>query len=431
MPKMKLRNNYLERRSDTRFWQFKRRIPEDLQERLGKTLERQSLKTANVDEARKMRDTLVRQQDQRWASLRRQQALLGERAALPTDDAAIIEKGNEERLDPDYQPVFDEITDALDALVGAELEADPRLSQEEAFDWVTENTKAGVDLYRELRLWRGELTWIEIGENHLKAHPKPPGTAQEYRRAYKKASAALPPPGSLSDDPQAKVRVQRWTNALGTDEGLAEATIKKMVGALRMALKTHGTEPTFLTGLSIPTVKQRTERQPWSDAEISLLMSNCEYDWLRRAIIIAAHTGARQEAVAELQYLPAEDWIRFPKMKRETENRLIACPDRIRETVRQWVANPRTKSSISNRFTELKQSLGFTDNNVKVFHGFRRTALSRLTNKHGVELMHAKLIAGHKIGDEILRAYYSDYSPENLRDYANRLEYPTLEAWYD
>lgn len=432
MPKKKLKNNYLHQRSDSKLWQFRRRVPGDLEGVLGKSSVRRSLKTADVSEARRMRDILVREQDREWASIRRQQLILqNDNDKLPLNDAAIIEAGRAERLEPDYRPLFDEITDELDEMVRIELEANPQITEYEAFAFVTEETFRGAALFRRLQLWQGELSWVQLGEDHLRLNPMQSGTEREYRRAYERADHALPTPMALDRNPQAKLLVQAWVNNLGTEQKFARATIKKAVTALRVALRSHGYEPNYLSNLSFPKVQPVIRREPWTDDDIGTLMAACEYDWLRRAIIIAAHTGARQGAIAGMEYLPDRDWIRFPRMKKESSDRLIPCPDVIREVVRAWVAEPRTKSSVSNRFTELKKSVGFEADNTRVFHSFRQTALSRLTNVHGVDVHHAKLIAGHEVSDDILRAYYSSFSPDDLRVYANRLVYPTLEEWYD
>ena len=76
--------------------------------------------------------------------------------------------------------------------------------------------------------------------------------------------------------------------------------------------------------------------------------------WLYHVINIAAHTGARAEAISKCKYLPHESRVWFPRMKYEKLDRRIPVHPMIEESLAYWEKNRRTTSTISTAFTELK-----------------------------------------------------------------------------
>ena len=117
--------------------------------------------------------------------------------------------------------------------------------------------------------------------------------------------------------------------------------------------------------------------------------------WLYHVINIAAHTGAREEAIANCKYLPEESRVWFPRMKYESHDRRIPVHPKIPESLAYWMENKRSASTISSGFTVLKNSLGYRGN-VKVFHSFRNTFIQQLSFNNVAEGI-ASAAVGHKI----------------------------------
>ena len=141
------------------------------------------------------------------------------------------------------------------------------------------------------------------------------------------------------------------------------------------------------------------DRDIWENTEVLALLEKARGDnrkpWLYHVINIAAHTGARAEAISKCKYLPHEGRVWFPRMKYEKLDRRIPVHPMIEESLAYWEKNRRTTSTISTAFTELKKSLGHTGN-VKVFHSFRNTFIQQLSFNNVSEGI-ASAAVGHKI----------------------------------
>ena len=114
---------------------------------------------------------------------------------------------------------------------------------------------------------------------------------------------------------------------------------------------------------------------------------------MAHVVWIAAHTGAREGAIALLEYNPKKQTIYFPPLKNEDEERTIPAHPAIRSNLVAWMANKRSRGSICNRFTEFKTELGYT--NEKDFHSFRRTFNTEMENLEVPEAVTADIV-GHK-----------------------------------
>ena len=171
----------------------------------------------------------------------------------------------------------------------------------------------------------------------------------------------------------------------------------------------------------------KVSRQEWTKDEVAYLYKTlCEKNdkishWLKHALWIAVHTGARQGAIAELEYNSSDQTIFFPAKRREEQGRTIPAHPAIRESLRFWVKNRKTANSISNRFGEFKKSLGYTDS-IKVFHCFRNTFITEMTNL-GCDLFLTKKMVGHYIPDITGGTCLGVPALERMKKYLFKLNY--------
>nr|WP_233061224.1 tyrosine-type recombinase/integrase [Parvularcula mediterranea] len=265
-----------------------------------------------------------------------------------------------------------------------------------------------------------------LGEQLFAVRNLSASTESEYRRGLALAEAALPPVNRVS-----RQDVQVWVNSLAASGEFAAATLRKMLTGVRSSIRQAGFHSEPFSNISVSSPKTEIVRQPWTEEELELLLNTCDKDWLAAAILVATFTGPRAGALVDMSYDSASDVIRFPKQKLERSERVIPCPDGLRETVRFWVSSPRTKSSLSNEFTKLKRRSGFVGTSydqVKVFHSLRHLALSKLIQL-GVDSVAARIISGHRQPDEILQRYYTHHTAEDLRRSINLIRFPRLDRF--
>ncbi len=144
-------------------------------------------------------------------------------------------------------------------------------------------------------------------------------------------------------------------------------------------------------------------------------------NWLKHAVWIAAHTGARESAIANLRYHAEDKTIWFPKAKKEENDRIIPAHPAIWSSLEAWEnGSRRSASSISNQFTKFKQVLGFDVSHD--FHSFRRTFLTICENA-GIPEGVAADIAGHKKQTISYGLYSGGNTIEVMREALERIDY--------
>ena len=147
--------------------------------------------------------------------------------------------------------------------------------------------------------------------------------------------------------------------------------------------------------------------------------------WLKHAVWIAAHTGARESAIAELEYDAEKKTIWFPKAKKEKTDRTIPAHSAILSSLEAWENGYRkSASSISNQFTLFKQSLGYTTEYD--FHSFRRTFLTMCENA-GIPEGVAADIAGHKKQTISYGLYSGGNTIEVMREALELIDYKSID----
>ena len=194
-------------------------------------------------------------------------------------------------------------------------------------------------------------------------------------------------------------KADSFLNTIGSIENVKNPTVKKWKGTYIKFWNWLGLNPAvWRDHVNIPKSK-KGKKIPWQRNEVRELYetlrkrNDVTSGWLADVVWIAAHTGAREGAIAELEYNPVEQTIYFPALKNEDEERTIPAHPAIRTHLTSWMKNKRSKGSICNRFSELKTELGY--NNEKDFHSFRRTFNTEMENLEVPEAVTADIV-GHK-----------------------------------
>lgn len=416
---MRTKDRYLKLRGKT--WYFIRPIPVDLRDEYPFPKIERSTKQRDIELARRVRDRINRELELDFMARR---AGKGSAVADTTfeEQARSEARFNQTAGEDGFTPMLDGIYDRIDTLAARKLPRGSLEAFDEARDWVIAHTEEGRAAKRELDAYNAALNYRSLGREYLAQRPDlKRKTVAEYQRAFQLAEGALPPIRETKRE-----HVQRWVRDLA--QTLSKPQIRKHLGALRGLVKAQGLDPAPFTDLFIPDVRKAKEREIWTPQELKELFDRCQYPWLRDVMLIALHTGARADAIHSMQYLAEKDWIRFGKAKREKADRYIPCHSLIRPAVQRWVAQPRSTSSISGRFGDLKRVCGFDteeNRNVKVFHSFRHQVASKLRD---LEVPYEKIVSiiGHKPQDMTFGTYGDKTDPETLRPFVERLCYPEL-----
>ncbi len=416
MGRCRVKNRHLKDRDG--WWHYRRRVPSDVAGSVESPTVDQALKTKDVIEARKRRDRITTDLERGWQKIRDAKARRQFPASVGGDEEAVAfaaflhERDSGVDDDRDATTLGELYADEFDAL--AEKEAvGPSLGDLGEARGLVAATPEGKRLVRLGNAARGVVSITLAGESFLEQAALSLGTKRLYRGVYRRCSDHLPHPQQVGER-QAREFIQR----------LARVSTASKVGNYRAALRAlwdHlGLAKAMWSGFRIDAGKAAIRRDVWTEEETVQLLEGSSRK-LRLAILIAAHTGAREGEIATMVYDAELDFISFPISKTEAGVRVIPCHDDIRLFVQEWVADPWSKFTIRNRFSELKIVLGFPAS--KVFHSFRHTLASRLHECEVQEATAAKII-GHKHPSLTFGWYGSKVGVETLRKPINAVRYP-------
>ncbi|MGP1274822.1 MAG: DUF6538 domain-containing protein [Caulobacterales bacterium] len=432
-------NHYLKQRG--KVWYLRMRVPLDVREKAGREWIEESLRTRDVQEARRRRDTRKADLEREWELIRR----VGDPSAIERTLAeAELERQWRNRGElPAAAPTVaerlsEELSDAAQAWGRREGLIDrfgAGIDPEELLDRFTEETREGERLRHQLEALRGNLPIAVAGERWLAKARLTDGTKREYRRFFSTAQAKLPLPQQVTRT-DARLFIQWLAEEGGEDgSGFARKTVNNHRSALSALWSYLDLDTAIWSGIRFEPAKGALKRDVWTLEEIVRLLDTAKAlpgeagEKLPRVIRIALHTGERAKELAGMRYDPENDWLVIPRDATKTDagERALPCPDALREDVKAWVAEPWATQSVSNRFSELKKGLGFKGRE-KVLHSFRHTLLSRL-HELGVQEATAAKIAGHKHAGMTYGTYGNKTSVESLRGIMNSLDWDArLEA---
>ena len=420
MPRVRVVNTNLKQRG--KVWWLRKRVPLDVREAFGSDFVEETLRTRDVKEARRRRDARLKQLEEEWEALRR------------GIDKSLIDLAYEDYQQSERRSVSDEdytfresLIDRLQSQAVAWGQQEGLLgdtnSSEELDDvrrrFIAE-TLDGQGLEAALRATRGELPLVEAGERLFENTQLSEGTKREYRRAYKRCSQRFP---FVTRVDRREVALYLQSLARG-DEGkpLKKKTIENIQIAMAKLWRFFHLDGSVWQQHELAVAAPQVNREVWSLEEVKALLEASTGTPLHSAILIALHIGARVSEIAGLQYDAEKDWLVIPREATKTDAgaRVIPCPDAIRDVVKAWCSNPMAANSITNRFGELKRSLGHGPE--KVFHSFRHTLASRL-NEMDVPEAKVAAILGHQHPNLTYGLYGNKIAPETLRPIMNSVDW--------
>lgn len=416
---MRTKDRHLKLRGMTFY--FVRDVPKDVREQYGRAKIEVSLKTRDRQFARELRDAKATELERTWHAIREGRKI----SAGP--DTEFMQQASEERLefthgDLRVTPMLDDIIDQIDALAVRHTDGDSQEALDAARDYVLEHTEEGKRLQHQLDLYHGRLSYSDAGAAFLAQSPDlKEKTRSEYRRAFSLADKSLPPMERLT-----KQSLQRFANQQGKTK--AAATVNKELSAIRGVMEFQGLDVEPLKRVKAHSVVPEVRRLVWTSDDLRAVLEASKSKWLASTVAIALYTGARQGAIARMSYDEEMDWLVFPRQKKESDDRKIPCPERLRDTVRAWVAAPKSQSAINTQFTQAKYAAGFDlpeHKNTLVFHSLRHMTASRYSDLGVPEHLAARII-GHKSQTMTYGRYGSKGEVEALREYINMLDWSDI-----
>ena len=344
MGKCRVKNRHLKNRNG--WWHYRRRVPGDVAAEDGKITVDHALRTKDAVEARKRRDRLDADLERGWQKIR-DRAKRSPALPLADDEEArayALHVDDPEQADLIASLYHDEVDD-----MAARRAAGPMLEDlEEARDFVGA-TPQGKRLARLINAARGNISLAAAGEKFLEQATLSLETKRLYRGVYAVANGRLAHPKQVT-----RQRAREFIQGLARDA--SSSKVENYRAALRALWDHLGLDKTIWSGFRVDAGKASIQRDIWTEEEMEKLLRAASPK-LRLAILIAAHIGAREGEIATMVYDAEQDFIVFPKSKTKAGVRTVPCPDDAREFVREWVADPWSKFTIRNRFSELKTEL--------------------------------------------------------------------------
>ena len=395
MPKQDTK--YLRQRGG--WWHFVKRIPSN-----GKQI-RRACHTKNLKEAQKKRDLFIEEMD----------SALQRRADI--HDAWAVRKQYMEASEEGRDILATHIITDDSETIAAELGVlDAFHGQKDELEWTDEDREPFT--YYETAT--GQLTPFTLAVPHWLESLPTKGTKINYRRAFDVLMKHYSHAEELTWE-----RCGIYLKRTGPLEGVSSATVMKWKGAYVNFWEWINKDPKLWQGHRIPKTK-KIDKLPWDPQEVVELYRTLQQrndatsGWLQHVVWIAAHTGARQAAIAELIYYPEDEAIFFPKKKFEKTGRTIPAHPAIRNNLTVWMKNKKSRSTIKNRFIEFKDTLGY--GNQKNFHSFRRTFVTEMENLRVEEGIVADIV-GHRKGTITYGLYGGGYRLEEMRREIIKLDY--------
>jgi site-specific recombinase XerD len=401
MPKADTR--YLYKRNGRPTWWVKFRVPGT-----NDTI-RRSLKTKDLREAQARRDKLLEQREQ-----------LVEQTSYATQLVHLRERYLSSVDDQEREIVRDKIQETSEDMAaemgllhlykGPEGFDPDHLSEEELRPWKAYKTALG------------ELTpiaevlpvWLETIGNKK--------TRSDYRRAVEVLSKRFT---TLEEVDRRKAK--QFLDWAKREYQITNPTLRKWMSGYKNLWEYTDKDKAVWRDQKLSADTPRAKKQPYSVMQVLEMYrilserNDVTASWLQHAVWIAAHTGARESAIASLRYNAENKTIWFPKAKKEESDRTIPAHSAIWSSLDAWENGCRkSASSISSQFTLFKQSLGYTSEHD--FHSFRRTFLTMCENTKIPEGVAAD-IAGHKKQTISYGLYSGGTSMARMREAIKKISY--------
>ena len=329
------KDRYLKKRHG-RYW-FKRRIAGT-----NKTKEF-SLKTDNLNEARKLRDEYVRIMNEQSTKVE-----------VAKNTLEIRERYLNTLDENEKEYIEEQVKDQADDLAYS-LGIYEQLNDHTPVEELSPDAIKVKDYYEEalgrlhvLEKWLPE--WLETIKDRQ--------TRLDYGRGVK----ALLKHHPIAED-LTREKVTKFYKTIGTLENVHKASVEKWKSGHLSLWKYLGLDDDLFRNQKIPettTKDKKPELEEWSKREARMLYETAteRNHWLKHPIWIAIHTGARQEAIANLKYHRLDQTITFPRAKKEKKDRTIPAHSSILPSLEAWIQNRKASTTISNQFTSAETIFG-------------------------------------------------------------------------
>jgi integrase len=381
------------------WWHFSKRIPNT------KIYTRKSLKTKNLKEAQAKRDALLIDLKEVLAKGEKAKGVIALRKAYTN----AVSEDERDYLEEEIIDAAENKAVELGVMAAFKLKPVEELSGDELIPM--EFYKSATGSLNVLEYFVGD--WLETIER------------KRSRCDYKRAVEVLMKHFKAAEEVEWD-KAERFLNNIGEREGVGQATVMKWKSAYIHLWKYLGIKTdVWRDHFSIPKSK-KTSKVAWTGKEVlsfydSLKKKNdLTSRWLADVIWIAAHTGARAGAIAQLEYNSEDQTIFFPALKFEEKARIIPAHPDIRASLEFWMKNRKSKYTISNSFSKFKTRLGYGFE--RDFHSLRRTFTTQMENLGIPESVTADIVA-HKKKTMTYGLYSDGTSIDVMRRHLFKLDY--------
>lgn len=426
---------YLKRRH-RKWWAF-HDVPPSLRPVLGKKRFATSLETEDEKTAKRRADALWLHD---W-SRKIEEARSGS-PAVAEDEAGFYRRLlREARSDEERELITDQIADE------ARERAIRALTKAGYSDWPEDGEDTTAipgydDAHRFAKLATGQMIptlehmedWLSLIQNEEKSKDLKRGALTVFAKSF---------PYVQDIKPEA---VQRWFNNRARDEGLAQATLKRIQSQLRgywKHLQSLGIVPRGENPFADLTIHGAVsiDRKPFTPAEVVALRDRAKAkgdETLADLITLAMWTGARIESLCALKVENVRgDFIKIEGDKTDAGTREVPIHSRLMPTIERLCRETKDGYVLSNlpvnkygdrsdalgkMFGRLKTAAGFGESHV--FHSIRGTVVTILDNAGVPENVTADIV-GHEKPRITYGLYSGGSSMAVKREAIERLAYPT------
>ena len=343
---------------------------------------RVSLKTRDVEKARRLRDELLQQMEEQAEKVIVAKSSLEFRKLHLEATSDEEQWGVEEMIDDEAQKRALELGVYEQVMRPPQPQDPPHEGDAKA---VVEFAKSARGELHILSDWLDD--WLSTVENKQ--------TRLDYGRGVRALMKRFPVAEEID-----RAKAGKLFQTIGNAENVHKSSVEKWRSGYISLWKFLELDREVWRGHDIPETKTKEappKKEPWTKDEVRMLYDTAveRNHWLKHPIWIAVHTGARQSAIANLKYNRDARTITFPKAKKETKDRTIPAHTDILSNLEAWVQNRKASTTISNQFTLLKKSLGYGFE--KDFHSFRRTLITEFQNLECPEHICADIVAHKKL----------------------------------
>jgi len=378
-------------------WHLNKRLPESTKHH------RVSLRTGDIEEARRKRDDLLAKWDEFAKRVREHSDIL----ALRREYLGLLRDDEREVFEALIEEKAEELADRLGAWKD--------MKSLRPVDEASSGTQEVVKFWQTAT---GRLTPIQDLTPNWLASIENKKTRVDYRRGIEVLSKHFAATEEITWE-----KARAFLREVQQSEEVSGATLRKWLTAYTNFWDFYDRDTAVWKNHKLSSKRVRKPR-PWSRGEVVSLYQTLvsEDDWLRHPVWIAAHTGARLGAICGLSYDSQAQTVTFPAQKREESVRTIPAHPAIAENLSYWVQNAKSASTVGSRFTKFKTRLGF---GTEVdFHSFRRTFCTEMENLGCPEGITADIV-GHKKTTMSYGVYSGGFKIDQMAEWLIKLSYPS------